>query len=99
MPELLRVQRRYRTYLGANCNSLMINSLPGVKRRSFATKISFSDAEAFTARFLIASTAFFRFRRRRSSRSLSLPMFVSVEGDWVDWCFDWVESDNLKQDF
>jgi hypothetical protein len=56
----------------ANFNSAIINSAPGESLRNLAAKTSFSEADAFAARFLIAATLDFRTRRRRSSRLRSL---------------------------
>ena len=53
---------------------LISPSAPGVSRRTFAARTSFSDEEAFSARLRSRPIFFLRWRRRRSSRSLSLPM-------------------------
>lgn len=53
---------------------LISPSAPGVSRRTFAARTSFSEEEAFSARLRSRPIFFLRWRRRRSSRSLSLPM-------------------------
>jgi hypothetical protein len=55
---------------------LMSPSAPGVSRRTFAARTSFSDEDAVSARLRSKPIFFLRFRRRRNSRSLSLPMGV-----------------------
>ena len=55
-------------------NEAISCSAPGVILRIFAAITSFSEELAFFSRFLIKPIFFLRLRRRRSSRSLSLPI-------------------------